>query len=346
VVRTPALDPRQIWLGLLAHNPGSAPVQLSLKQGNAFLTHPDAPFVQLAPQLDNAQGTVYAGPGDRVSLATLRAESALEPQSWTLEPQSVALLYQWRVPTNPWLLWQQDNALSALLSMAADEGIHLTLVALYQEAAPQAADYLRILESAQVAGPAEPEASLYDPLAPPPKGSFRYGRVAALVQGSSWHADIKHILPLAQPQAYPISALYLKRLGTGQNQSAPLLVRVPGSALESHGNYGLYYHLQIELQNPTAQALDVELALQQPLTAADGKVSFASPARAQVSFRGSLRLQSAGKLSWKHLVLHQGEQAEAFARIQIAAQSTQTLELELVYPADVTPPQLLVLRQR
>ncbi|MEZ0371588.1 MAG: DUF3370 family protein [Candidatus Sericytochromatia bacterium] len=344
LARTPVFDGRRLWIGLLAHNRGPEVLRLKLNQGNTFLTWPDAPFIGLAPHLPNDPGQVFAGPGDRVALATLRGESTLPAQSWQLAPGSDTLLYQWPVPTNPLLFLQQDNALSALLRFDASAATDLSLVALMQTDIPDSADWLDMFKSAQRAGPADIEASFYDPAKLPPTGPFRYSRVAGLAQGAHWQGTLELDLGLLVSQGYPISGLYLKGLDTRQNQSAPLQARIPGSAVESHGNYGVHYQLKLQLSNSSARTRRLSLALQQPLKVADARAEFRRKPADQVRFRGSLHLDLDGSSSWHHLVLREGEQAPAFASIELAPGSSRSGLLEWIYPADCTPPQLLLFK--
>ncbi|MEZ0368599.1 MAG: DUF3370 family protein [Candidatus Sericytochromatia bacterium] len=343
LARTPVFDGRRLWIGLLAHNHGPETLRIDLNQGNAFLTWPDAPFISLATQLPNDSGQVFAGPGDRVALATLRGESSLPVQNWELAPGSDTLLFQWLVPTNPLLFVQQDNALSALLRFHASAGIDLSLVALLQSDTPGASDWLAMLNTGQRAGPADGEATLYDPTKPPPAGPFRFSRVAGLTQGARWQGMLEIDLAQFNRQAYPVSGLYLKDLETHQNQSAQLLARIPGSAVESHGNYGVHYQLKLQLNNSSSHARNLSLALQQPLKVKDAKAEFRRKPSEQVRFRGSLKLTHGGQSRYYHLVLHEGEQAQPFASLSLPPQTSEQALLEWVYPPDATPPQLLTI---
>jgi hypothetical protein len=53
-------------------------------------------------------------------------------------------------------------------------------------------------------------------------------------------------------------------LGTGQVQSAPMLVRYPDTAYRAHGNYGVLYSLTLPLLNNTGEPQTVTLAIQTP----------------------------------------------------------------------------------
>src|SRR5262249_10261532 len=65
---------RTLYLGVVLKNDGAKPVTIQVGPAASYLSQPDAPFVELAPVLDNNDGTVYAGPGDRVCDDSLREQ--------------------------------------------------------------------------------------------------------------------------------------------------------------------------------------------------------------------------------------------------------------------------------
>lgn len=348
IARTAILDPGTIWIGLIAHQRGKAPLRLVLRAGSSHLTRPDAPFLALPTLTDNAKGQIWSGPSDRVALERLRGEGNLAPAEWTLSPGTDTLLYAWPLLSNPFPLWQQDMALSGLLDFEASDEVHLSLVAVLQPGSPRLNDFLKA--SSQAAGPAEPDATPYEPGSLPSSGDFRYGRVAGLARGSRWDGELNLDLAdlLAKGQlGYPIASPLLKRLGAEQVQSAPLLARAPGSAYAAHGNYGVHYRLALKLHNPSAQALTLSLALRQPLSVSESQGQMAhyqTPPGEAIRFRGSLHHDFGPKSQgWTHLSLRKGEQAQSFARILVPPGAQQAGVVEWIYPADATPPQLFCL---
>lgn len=346
IARTPILDTRTLWIGLLAHADSGGSV--SLRSGNVALTWPDAPFQVLPTLQANPDGAIFAGPGDRVALSTLRGAS-LPTQRWELASGEDQLLMQWAVPTNPLWVVQQDNALSALLRFQASAPMRFSLMAVYQHGTPRLGDYRAVRMQGLEAGPAEPPVTEYTPGQPPTSGAFRYGRVAGLAQGARWQGEIRlspeQWAALAQGEslAWPVSSLTLKDWGTGQVQSAPLRARVPGTAVESHANYGVHYRLSVPLHNPGSTPLRLRWSLQQPLDLKAGVARFSSPPQSGVRFRGSLRSGSVSAPQDQHLVLKAGEAAPPFWELSLAPGETREALLEWVYPADATPPQLLLL---
>lgn len=63
---------RTLFQGIIVYNPNDEPVTLNVLQGATYLTRPDALFVDLPSYLDNRFGTVFAGPGSRITSDVLR----------------------------------------------------------------------------------------------------------------------------------------------------------------------------------------------------------------------------------------------------------------------------------
>jgi hypothetical protein len=221
------------------------------------------------------------------------------------------------------------------------------LAVLAQQAAtsPALASWEALLQQGALAGARETPPTIYDPAQPPSGGSFRYGRVAGVATGLYWRGELP---PDQWPAAgerlgMPISSLYLKRLGTGQNQSADLLRRYPDTALQSHGNYGVRYQLTLRGENTTSVPRRWQLRLSHPQRVDGAQVRFLEPPAAAVRFRGTVRLRQGDNDSAMHLVLQEGQRGEPFATLELAPGENKQWTLELIYPPDATPPQLLEL---
>ena len=112
-----------------------------------------------------------------------------------------------------------------------------------------------------------------------------------------------------QAYSYALSTLRGGSLGTGQVQTAKLLVRYPDTAYAAHGNYGVEYNLQLPLHNPTQQAQQVTLTLQTPIK--EDRLTkiglrFRQPPLSSPLFWGTVRLQhadDAGKAQSRYLHL-------------------------------------------
>jgi len=195
-----------------------------------------------------------------------------------------------------------------------------------------------------------------------------YGRVAGVSSGSEWKATLRDepdseladdlltdqlTIPAAGVAfSYGISLLYAGTMGTGQNQRAEMLVRYPDTAYQSHGNYGVRYSLTLPLFNPTDRSQTVTVALETPIKedelSEDG-LQFFEPLPTQTFFRGpvQVRYQSDRNLPAIrniHLVMKRGQQGTPLVTLTMPPMSSRTVEVDLLYPADSTPPQVLTVK--
>ena len=152
--------------------------------------------------------------------------------------------------------------------------------------------------------------------------------------------------------SYGISLLVGGTLGTGQVQSAPMRVRYPDTAYQAHGNYGVRYSLTLPLHNPTDLPQTVSVALQTPIKedqlSEDGLRFFAEEAP-QTFFRGPVQVRYQNDSGFPeirnvHLVQKRGQQSEPLATVTLAPQETRTVKVDLLYPADSTPPQVITVQ--
>jgi hypothetical protein len=121
-----------------------------------------------------------------------------------------------------------------------------------------------------------------------------------VAQGSEWQTEVvdsrkAKALSIPQPGkafSYPLSTVNMVTLGTGQVQSAPMLVRYPDTAYRAHGNYGVHYSLTLPLANNTGKFQTVTLAIQTPLKQENENngLRFLEPPDQQVFFRELSRL--------------------------------------------------------
>jgi hypothetical protein len=102
------------------------------------------------------------------------------------------------------------------------------------------------------------------------------------------------------------------------------------------------------LYNNTQNDQTVSIAIQTPLK--ENKLSksglrfFKLPAR-QIFFRGTVRLRYKEQGKWQnkfiHLVQKRGEMGESLATLNIKPGNTSLVQVDLIYPPDATPPQVL-----
>lgn len=349
-------DLRTLYLGLLLANAGSRPVKLDTLSGASYLSQPDAPFVAMPPVLENQDGLIFAGPGDRVMDDLLRGRRQNDlPERISLAPGESRMLLNLPIPVNT--LTPPLNGRSALLKVKSSGPVYAASLAMYAPVAPDGterpptlAQWRKLLEEGALAGPREHQAS-----APGAAGAYYYGRVSGVAAGTLWKVDItdsdgkKRVLTLPEPGksfCYVLSTVDRKTLGTNQIQSAPLLVRYPDSAYQAHGNYGACYSLRLPLHNSSAQRRYVSVSVLTPVKESSSGLLFKQPAPERVFFRGTIRFKYKNDKQETvtkdlHLVERQGELLKPLLTLEIAARKRCDLQVEFYYPPDATPPQVL-----
>lgn len=188
---------------------------------------------------------------------------------------------------------------------------------------------------------------------------FFYGRVAGVSRGSLWKAQItddftSKQLTIPRPGrtfAYGLSTLQRGTFGTGQVQSAPMLVRYPDTAYLAHGNYGVHYNLTLPLYNPSKQPRRVDLAIQTPLKHDREGVglNFWRSKTAPVFFRGTVRVrykddEGNSQLRYLHLVQKQGQKSQPLMTLKLEPEERRLVQVDYIYPPDATPPQVLTVK--
>ena len=73
---TPQRQDRNLYLGILLFNDSGKPVKIDVLQGASYVTS-DAPFLDLPPQVEDPNGSVFAGPGSRSMVDILRGNVPL-----------------------------------------------------------------------------------------------------------------------------------------------------------------------------------------------------------------------------------------------------------------------------
>jgi hypothetical protein len=355
---------RSLYLGVILHNPGKQPVRVDILQAASYLSQPDAPFAELPPVVDNILGTIFAGPGDRVMNEILRGQrqTSFPPQLIIPPGQSQMLL---NLPTPVQGLEPPINGRSTFMRLRSSGTVYAASLAMYAptnanggERSPTLEEWQQMLDTGNLAGPR-------DQTPTPPEqtsGKVVYGRVAGVAQGSQWrsqlvdNSDVSYLSvpPSGEAFSYGLSMLNQGTMGTGQIQSASLLVRYPDTAYRAHGNYGIQYSLTLPLYNNSDRDRTVTVSLQTPLK--ENKLSkgglrfFSSPAK-QVFFRGTVRLRynddrNLPRTSYVHLVQTRGQQGEPLVTLQMKPGDRRLVQLDFLYPPDATPPQVLTIESR
>lgn len=355
-------DLRTLYLGILLNNPSQKPVTVFILQAASHLSQPDAPFAELPSYSDNLAGTVYAGPGDRVTNDLLRG---LRQPGWpaqlVIPPGQSQMLLNVPIPVKD--LSPPVNGRSTLIQVRSDGPVYAASLAMFarlnpdgSERAPAMEEWQTLLQTASLAGPRDKAPT------PPSQttGKVIYGRVAGVAQGTTWQAQVadnsRDRLGLSIPRpgqafSYVLSTVNSGTFGTGQVQSAPMLVRYPDTAYRTHGNYGVEYDLTLPLYNASDQPRSVTVAVQTPLKAdkPDSVLNFTDPPSKQVFFRGTVRLnyqddQGFPRTRYVHLVQRRGQQGEPLVTFNLLPRTSRLVQMEFLYPPDATPPQVLTVR--
>ena len=355
-------DLRTLYLGILLHNPGKQAVTVKVLEGASYLSQPDAPFIPMEAVVENPDGTVYAGPGSRVMNEVLRGmRQAGLPEQIVIPPGESRMLMNAPIPVRE--LTPPLNGRSSLMRLSSDRPVYAASLALFArqnadgtERAPTLAEWDNILQRGNLVSPR-------DRVPTPPEqttGPIIYGRVAGVALGSSWQGTLVDSFPNARQLTIPapgtafsygISTLDRGTLGTGQIQTAPMVVRYPDTAYKAHGNYGIHYRLSLPLHNPTRQTQTVTVALQTPIKQDQirGGLRFFDPLPPQVFFRGTVKAsftndRGQAQTRYVHLVQRRGQRGEPLVTLKMPPSDRRSVTVELLYPPDATPPQVLTVQ--
>ena len=354
-----------LYLGIIVYNPGDRPVILKTLQAASYLSQPDAPFIQLPSVLDNSEGTVYAGPGSRVMSDILRGRRQdLFPPQIVIPPQEYRMVMNLPIPVAT--LEPPLNGRSTLMRLRSSGAVYVASLALLarhnadgSDRPPDLEEWRSLLENGELAGARDRPPSLRDNTLP--TNQIVYGRVAGVARGDRWQAQVTDNSTSAElsiPTAgaafsYGLSTLARGRLGSGQSQTAPILVRYPDTAYEAHGNYGIEYDLSLPLHNPTAQTQTIMLTVQTPIKEdrSTGLRFFDSSSAqpSQTFFRGTVRFRYTDdrglpQTRYFHLVQKRGQQGEPLVTLTLPPDSRRLVEFSFLYPPDATPPQVLTIQ--
>ncbi len=354
----PATDLRSLYIGVILSNPTNKPVTVKVLQGASYLSQPDAPFVALDGQIEDPNGTVYAGPGSRATSDVLRdRRQSIFPAQLIIPAGGSQMLMNLPIPVKG--LTPPLNGRSSYIRLQSNGKVYAASMALFApssngvERAPTMAEWQNLLNKGELSSPRD-----VAPTVPNSPGGITYGRVAGVSIGSRWQANLadpgKQTLSIpaaGKAISWGISTLVGGQLGTGQVSSAKMAVRYPDTAYESHGNYGVHYSLKLPLANPSATPRQVTVALQTPLKqeSIDGVLRFLNPLPRAVHFRGTVKVSypdNQGTLQTKyyHLVQRRGDQGSSLMNLTLPPRSNRSIQVDLLYPPDATPPQVLTLR--
>lgn len=351
-----------LYLGIILYNPGDVPVTVDILQAASYLSQPDAPFTSLPPLVENPTGDVYAGPGSRAMSDILRGQRQdTFPAQVEVPAGGYQMLLNVPIPISE--LDPPINGRSTLMRVRSSGTVYAASLALFaptnadeEEREPTLDEWISVLNTGELAG-------MRDRVPTPPDqttGQVIYGRVAGVSEGSIWQAqvvDSPDVSTLTVPApgeafSYGISTLIAGRMGTGQVQTAPMLVRYPDTAYQAHGNYASQYSLSLPLYNPSSEPREVTIALETPLKedilSTEG-LRFLDPPAEQVFFRGTVRIRYSDdrgipRTRYVHLVEQRGQMGEPLVTLTMPGDTRRLVEVDLLYPPDSTPPQMLTVQ--
>ncbi|BAU11079.1 hypothetical protein LEP3755_15720 [Leptolyngbya sp. NIES-3755] len=350
-------DRQTLYIGVLVHNPGTKPVSITIPAAASYRLEPDAPFQSKPPLLDNAKGQVFSGPGIRAVDTVLRGQRTREfPNQVVVQPGQYQLLMNGDIVTKG--LTKPVNGRSTLMRLNSTGTIYVATLAMFApktstgvERPPTLPEWQDLLIKGKLATPRDKT-----PTPPNHSGSLIYGRVAGVQIGSTWRTQLTDpgqanlsIPKAGQSIAYALSTLRGGRLGTGQSQAAPLLVRYPDTAYESHGNYATYYDLGLPLTNSTTQTQTVTIKLSSPIKQdqlTSGILRFRQPPQDFPFFRGTVRLRyrderQQQQTRYLHLWHRIGQVVDPLLKLELKPKETRSIQVDFYYPPDSTPPQVL-----
>jgi hypothetical protein len=348
-----------LYLGIILYNPTSKPVTINVLQAASYLSQPDAPFIKLPSFSENNSGMVFAGPGDRVTSDILRGRrQTIFPDQIVIAPGKSQMLLNLPIPVRE--LTPPLNGRSTLMRLQSNGRVYAASLGMFakinadgSERSPTLTEWQNLLDNGDLATPRDKT-----PTPPDETGKPRiYGRVAGVAKGSQWRALLvdnpkAKYLTIPQPGqafSYGLSTLEGGTLGTGQVQSASMLRRYPDTAYRAHGNYGIQYSLNLPLYNNTQSPQSVSVSIQTPLKedqlVQPGLRFFSTPVR-QVYFRGTVRVrykdqQGQSQTKFIHLAQTRGQPGEPLVRLNMKPGDRTLVEVDLIYPPDATPPQVL-----
>lgn len=355
----PPEDLRSLYHGIILHNPGNTSVTVNILQGASYLSQPDAPFLPLDSFIPNDAGNVFAGPGSRVMSDILRGRRQnIFPAQIVIPPGESQMLLNLPIPVRE--LTPPLNGRSTYMRLRSNGTVYAASLAMFaktnadgSERSPSLAEWEDLLKNGDLSTPR-------DKTPTPIQGTGKpaiYGRVAGVSRGSQWRSLLtdnsnSRYLTIPQPGqafSYALSSLHGGTFGTGQIQTAPMLVRYPDTAYFAHGNYGIQYSLRLPLLNNSQSAKNVTVSLQTPIKENEltksGLRFFTTPAR-QVFFRGTVRVRyrdEQGKPATKfvHLVQKRGEPGQPLVSLNMKPGDNSWVEVDFLYPPDASPPQVL-----
>ena len=304
----------ELSLAAVVINPGAMPVRLRLLRGavrNSFASpYQGQQLLGVKPLGPRPWNT---GPGDATAVQMLRGRLDADlPQELIIPPKSHLVLLRRDLPAL--------GVVNGLLRGESDGPFHLAMVAAPAPATD--AEIIAILTNRQLA----PGRTYLNQLEAIKRGLV-FSRVSGVALGDTYQASISHDLEQQGSLHVPLTSTVRQSFGTGEVQVNALATRMPDSALDNVGTYGVRYDVDFLLRGAGAYAV----VLSHPEVPGSGSL---------IAFRGSLEMRRPEGLEALHVGLRSGESL-TLTTLELREDKPLPLQLSLVQPADSTPGHLL-----
>ena len=304
----------ELSLAAVVINPTGVPVRLRLHRGavrNSFTSpYRGQQLLGVKPLGPRPWNT---GPGDATAVQMLRGRLDPDlPVDLTVPPRSRLVLLRTDLPAL--------GVVNGMLRGESDGPFHLAMVA-----APSPAtdvEIFSILDSRRLA-PGRTYLNQREAI----EQGLVFSRVSGVALGDTYQASLGHDLERQGPLHVPLTSTVRQSFGTGEIQVNRLVARMPDSALDNVGTYGVRFDVDFLLRGAGTYAL----VLSHPEVPGSGS---------SIAFRGSLELRQPQGLEALHVGLRSGESL-TLTTLELREDKPLTLQLSLVQPADSVPGHLL-----
>jgi hypothetical protein len=353
-------DFTNLYEGIILQNSSPKIVTLKILASATYLTRPDAPFLKLPDYLENSDEQYFSGPGDRTSQDILRGKNIFENNIFRINPGDYFVLMNEAIPIAP---LSASNGRTSMFKLESDGPLFVADLALYEkdflflkDQKPEPEDWINILKSGRLAvlrdnTPSPLDSRWYDK-------PFYYGRVGGVAIGDKWKARIENkknefkIPPKNQGVVFVVNSLFGNTYATAQIQSGVIVRRYPDTALQSHGNYGVTYEIEIPLFNGNNESTSVTISFDTPLRFLNDKkervISYYDYPPDKINFRGEFLVQYKSYLGLEkekyiHVIQRFGQQGLPLASIFMDPGEKRLVKITFIYPSDATPPHVLTI---
>jgi Protein of unknown function (DUF3370) len=335
-----------LFLNLIAHNSTHKPATLTLNEMATYCTRPDAPFFDRPALAEDADNKLVSGPGDKVCADFVHGSAAKDALNVEIGPGATAIVAQ--IPVSVKGLESALNGRSFYGLGHIQGALELANIATFGTEPPTLSMLNEMVQQSLMAKPRE-----YEKLRPSQersgsKGRFIYGRVCGVQRGSQLGRKIALVLRENKEIncSYPISSLPNGTFGTKDSQSLPLFRRYDDTAYSAHGNYCVRYKVTFSVRNDDKVERSIAVRFDSPVKSDKNEIVYLENGSKSMFYRGSVKLSSDSYERYFHVTLHKGEKLPPLDVFKLAPRETREIAIELFYPPDATPPQMLTISSK